>query len=266
MVHKSLLLPRFSTLPVSLFLLATGTGCIAPINQTTVIVEPASRVAAAQPAVSAPPQLHAPLPEAIADEEFSELMAIMRHDLTRSTAREAERGGLAKAVRRELEPARLSTAFSSLPMPVAGLTGRDIHDSFGFPRDGGRRRHRGIDIFAPRGTAVVAVVDGYLSYIGDQNKGGRCVWLVNEEGYSFYYAHLDRWAPGIYEGMEVSKGDLIGFVGTTGNAVGTPPHLHFQVSRQDEILNPFPLLRAYSGATLRPTPVLQGGFGGGMDK
>jgi murein DD-endopeptidase MepM/ murein hydrolase activator NlpD len=66
--------------------------------------------------------------------------------------------------------------------------------------------------------------------------------------------------------MQVERGDLIGFVGTTGNAAGTPPHLHFQVSHQDETVNPFPLLRAYSGTSLHPRPILEGGFGGGMNK
>lgn len=254
---------HFSRLLAGLICVAAGTGCVSHINQATVIVEPHSYLAS----VPSSPALQAP--EALADEEFSELMAIMRHDLTRSKERETQRAGLApsnSASAYTLEIAALPRTYSSLPMPVAGLTGRDIHDNFGYPRDGGTRRHRGIDIFAPRGTPVVAVLDGYLSYIGDQKKGGRSVWLVNEEGYSFYYAHLDRWAPGIYEGMQVRQGDLIGFVGTTGNAAGTSPHLHFQVSHRDETVNPFPLLRAYSGTSLRPNPVLEGGFGGGMNK
>ncbi len=249
-----------SGLLAGLILVAFGTGCVSQINQTTVVVEPVMLAAPAAQPGSSMAEI-----EAVTPEELSELMAIMRHDLTRSAAREAERSGMAVATAATPRggSANVSpTVFSSLPMPVAGLTGRDIHDNFGFPREGGRR-HRGIDIFAPRGTPVVAVVSGYLSYIGDQRKGGRCVWLVNEEGYSFYYAHLDRWAPGIYEGMQVQKGDLIGFVGTTGNAAGTSPHLHFQVSHQDETVNPFPLLRAYAGGSLRPNPILEGGFGGG---
>ena len=152
--------------------------------------------------------------------------------------------------------------LSALRMPVVGVVARQLDDSWGAPRDGGERRHKGIDIFAHRGTEVVAVTDGILSYIGDQPKGGHCLWLTTESGTSFYYAHLDRWAPGIYEGMEVSSGDLLGFVGNTGNAVRTPPHLHFGVNQNDEMINPYPVLT-------RATPVknahvrieLGGGYG-----
>lgn len=256
------LLSRIALVPA---LLIAFTGCVSTASRDTVIVEPAGSFRSVSTTSSAQAEADRELP----DEEFSELMAIMRHDLTRSSARELERKSLqpSRAAHATEKAPSLPAIFSSLPMPVAGLTGRDIQDNFGFPRDGGRRRHRGIDIFAPRGTPVIAVVDGNLTYIGDQKKGGRCVWLVNEEGYSFYYAHFDRWAPGIYEGMRVKRGDVIGFVGTTGNAVGTPPHLHFQVSHQDETVNPYPLLRAYSGDAVRPNPVLSGGFStGAMDK
>lgn len=147
-------------------------------------------------------------------------------------------------------------------MPIVGITARNLGDSWGAPRDGGKRSHRGIDIFAPRGAGVVAVADGVISYIGDQPKGGHCLWLSTESGTSFYYAHLDRWAPGIYEGLEVKAGTLLGFVGNTGNAVTTPPHLHFSINQNDEMVNPYPVLA-------RATPVqraevhreLAGGYG-----
>ncbi|MCU1244127.1 MAG: family metallopeptidase, partial [Acidobacteria bacterium] len=134
-----------------------------------------------------------------------------------------------------------------LMMPVVGVRPGDLDDSWHAPRDGGVRQHTGIDIFAPRGTAVVAVADGIITYIGDQPKGGHCFWLTTENGSSFYYAHLDRWAPGMYEGMEVQTGDLLGFVGNTGNAIHTPSHLHFAINQNDEMVNPYPLLR---GATI----------------
>src|SRR5213078_368679 len=97
-------------------------------------------------------------------------------------------------------------------------------------------------IFAPKGTEIVAVTDGVISFIGDQKLGGHCIWLTTENGASFYYAHLDRWAPGLYEGMEVQSGDLIGFVGNTGNAKHTPSHLHFGINQNDEMVNPYPPL------------------------
>src|SRR5205085_6863153 len=136
----------------------------------------------------------------------------------------------------------------SLRLPVVGVRTSSLDDSWHAPRDGGARVHKGIDIFAPKGTEIVAVTDGVISYIGDQPKGGHCLWLTTENGASFYYAHLDRWAAGLYEGMEVQAGDLLGYVGNTGNAKYTPSHLHFGVNQNDEMVNPYPLL-------LKATPV-----------
>jgi murein DD-endopeptidase MepM/ murein hydrolase activator NlpD len=131
---------------------------------------------------------------------------------------------------------------TALLMPVVGVRPHDLYNSWGDSRDGGRRRHKGIDIFAPKGTGVVAVSDGIVSYIGEQPKGGLCLWLTTEDGRSFYYAHLDRWAAGLFEGLEVRKGELLGYVGNTGNAKTTPPHLHFAVNDNDEMVNPYPIL------------------------
>ena len=126
-----------------------------------------------------------------------------------------------------------ASAFESIELsPVAPL---GVCSSMG-------RASQNKVLSALRGTEVVAVTDGIVSYIGDQKLGGHCIWLTTENGASFYYAHLDRWAPGLYEGMEVQAGDLVGFVGNTGNAKYTPSHLHFGVNSSDEMVNPFPLL------------------------
>ena len=85
------------------------------------------------------------------------------------------------------------------------------------------------------------------------------IWLSTDPGVSFYYAHLDRWAPGLFEGMSVRQGDLIGYVGNTGNAVSTPPHLHFSVMKGEEPVNPYLVLRHASLSTARP--ILAGGRG-----
>ncbi len=130
----------------------------------------------------------------------------------------------------------------TIRMPVVGVRSSNLDDSWHAPRDGGARKHKGIDIFAPKGTEVVAVADGVLSFIGDQRLGGHCIWLTTENGASFYYAHLDRWAAGLYEGMQVQSGDLLGYVGNTGNAANTPSHLHFGVNQNDEMVNPYPML------------------------
>lgn len=187
------------------------------------------------------------------DDDFSDLIAQLRADLNRSNSRLVARAPVltptaptAKARDKEFA-ARANALFAPLSgnallMPVVGVQTFDLENSWGNSRDGGRRKHRGIDIFAPRGTAIVAVSDGIVSYIGDQPKGGHCLWLTTESGTSFYYAHLDRWAAGLYEGMEVRSGDLLGYVGNTGNAKYTPPHLHFAVNQNDEMVNPFPIL------------------------
>jgi len=222
------------------------------------------------------PTLSTPAPAPIVhsdDDDFSELIAQMRTDLNRNTAREVARNPsngttpqTAKARDREFaERARALFAplnQAGLRMPVVGIEPRDLDDSWHAPRDGGSRLHKGIDIFARRGTEIVAVTDGVISYLGDQPKGGHCIWLTTENGSSFYYAHLDRWAPGIYEGMEVQSGDLLGYVGNTGNAVTTPPHLHFAVNQNDEMVNPYPILsRALTTKTAHAHVELGGGFG-----
>lgn len=207
------------------------------------------------------------------DDDFSQLIAQMRADLNRHTSREIARKPTmtpsmqtAKGRDREFSD-RARALFAPLSqagllMPVVGVTSRDLDDSWHAPRDGGTRVHKGIDIFARRGTEVVAVTDGIISYIGDQPKGGHCLWLTTENGKSFYYAHLDHWAAGIYEGMEVQVGDLLGYVGNTGNAITTPPHLHFQVTENDEAVNPYPLLaRAVPAKNAHVHVELGGGFG-----
>lgn len=118
----------------------------------------------------------------------------------------------------------------TLGFPVGGRGERDIGSRFGAPRDGGRRGHHGIDIFAPRGTPVVAARPGRVTRVQTTPIGGHVVWLRDDRGNSLYYAHLDRQA--VTEGAEVAAGDTLGFVGNTGNARTTPPHLHFGVYRR----------------------------------
>ena len=210
------------------------------------------------------------VPTASEDDDFSQLIAQLRSDLSRHQRRETERQPSIPSPRSAMardhefaEKARaLFAPLTPLRMPVVGIRGTQIRDSWGAPRDGGRRPHRGIDIFAPRGTAVVASANGIISYIGVQPKGGQCLWLTTESGTSFYYAHLDRWAPGIYEGMEVESGDLLGYVGNSGNALTTPPHLHFGISHNDEMVNPYPVLRqATTVLQAQRKTALTGGYG-----
>lgn len=222
-----------------------------------------------------------------ADDELTELVTTMRQDLTTHRMRERERIAVLKPAAAAIpkstygyvnvSPAAapsidafatrngFSSSLPSLLLPVVGIETTRLRDNWGVSRDGGRRRHRGIDIFAPRGRELVAVADGYISFIGDQGKGGHVVWLRTPSGYSFYYAHLEKWAPGIYEGMQVRAGDLLGYVGTTGNAKGSSPHLHFSVhDPNDEAVNPYPLLK-FSQFVSSAVPTHLAGFSRGTD-
>ncbi len=112
--------------------------------------------------------------------------------------------------------------------PVAGGKNTNIQSFWGAVRDGGRRSHEGVDIFAPRGTPVVAVTNGRIASSGEKGLGGKQVWLRDpDRGQSLYYAHLDSIAP--LGNSRVKTGDTIGFVGNTGNARTTAPHLHFGI-------------------------------------
>ncbi|MCG8469301.1 MAG: M23 family metallopeptidase [Gemmatimonadetes bacterium] len=128
---------------------------------------------------------------------------------------------------------------ATLAFPVQGRGRPDIGSRFGAPRDGGRRSHHGVDIFAARGTPVVAVADGRVSRVEETRLGGRVVWLRDEtRRHSYYYAHLDRQL--VERGQRVRAGDTLGLVGNTGNARTTPPHLHFGIyARREGPVDPF---------------------------
>lgn len=122
--------------------------------------------------------------------------------------------------------------------PVAGKGNAAVGSFWGMERDGGKRSHEGIDIFAGRGTPVVAATNGSISFTGERGLGGRQVWLRDGLfGKSLYYAHLDSIA--VQSGATVKTGDTLGFVGNTGNARSTPPHLHFGIYRNGAV-NPLP--------------------------
>ncbi|MGW8265835.1 MAG: peptidoglycan DD-metalloendopeptidase family protein [Longimicrobiales bacterium] len=131
---------------------------------------------------------------------------------------------------------------ATLEFPVAGHTSRAIGSFFGDPREGGRRAHHGVDIFAPRGTPVVAVSEAYVRQVDTTLVGGRVIWLRDRRtGASVYYAHLHRILT--RAGVQVSAGDTIGTVGNTGNARSTPPHLHFGLySRGEGPIDPWDYL------------------------
>lgn len=152
-----------------------------------------------------------------------------------------------KALAAEIEYLRTR----QLVVPVAGVERSRIRDSFGDARDGGARTHRAIDILAPRGTPVLAADDGIVLRLSQNTLGGITIYATDtEERLVYYYAHLDGYREGLAQGSLLTKGDTIGYVGTTGNAPRNVPHLHFQVMRMrrdrywdGEPINPYLVLR-----------------------
>lgn len=124
--------------------------------------------------------------------------------------------------------------------PIQG--GASFIDSWGFPRSGGRK-HKGVDMFAPRGTPVVAVVDGRVK-LSSNSLGGWTTHLYSDNGTVYYYAHLDGHPSNISSGQRVSKGTVIGFLGNTGNARYTSPHTHFEIRPNGKAVNPYPTVRS----------------------
>lgn len=130
---------------------------------------------------------------------------------------------------------------TELAMPVDGVSVKQVGDSWHAPRSGGRL-HEGQDIFAPRGTAVRSATEGYVVRVGESALGGKTVWVAGSGGRSYYYAHLDSFAPGLAAGDYVTAESVLGYVGTTGNAAGGAPHLHFGVYEPGGVVNPLPFL------------------------
>lgn len=142
--------------------------------------------------------------------------------------------------------ARVAKLYTQSPdtkiaMPLEDVSRRAVADTWGAPRGTGRR-HEGQDIFAPRGTPILSATNGYIYQIGENNLGGQTVSVVGKGGRIYYYAHLDRYANGIEVGDRVTTRTVLGYVGTTGNAQGTPPHLHFGIYTMTGAINPLPLL------------------------
>ncbi|MCF7750524.1 M23 family metallopeptidase [Bacillus subtilis subsp. subtilis] len=143
---------------------------------------------------------------------------------------------------------------TELPVPVDGVAARRIADTFGAPR-GRDRTHAGIDIFARRGTPVRSVGEGVVVAVREGGLGGRQVWVLGPARERYYYAHLEGWREGLARGEVVRAGTLLGYVGDSGNAKGTPPHLHWGIYGAGGAYDPLPLLRARAAAPSRLPPV-----------
>lgn len=136
-----------------------------------------------------------------------------------------------------------SKAPDSVRIPVMGVMKREIPNSWGNPRSGGRS-HQGVDIFAKRGTPVLSSTEGIVMRVGTNTLGGQVINVLGPGRQVHYYAHLDRYGA-FREGEIVYAGDILGYVGNTGNARDTPPHLHYGVYDPARgAINPWPLLRS----------------------
>lgn len=142
---------------------------------------------------------------------------------------------------------------AKLAMPLESIAKGKIADTWQAPRGDGRR-HEGQDIFAPRGTPILSATSGYIYKIGENNLGGQTVSVISKGGRIYYYAHLDSYAQNIHVGDRVTTRTVLGYVGTTGNAQGTPPHLHFGVYTLSGAINPLPLLTDRVAPTITSTP------------
>jgi peptidoglycan LD-endopeptidase LytH len=147
-------------------------------------------------------------------------------------------------------------------VPVAGADMTRVEDSFNDPRDG-ERVHRAIDILAPRGTPILSADDGRIVRMTTSTLGGISMYTVDpDQRIVYYYAHMDHYNDAMTPGRAISKGDTLGFVGTTGNAPKNTPHLHFQVMRwpadgkywNGEPIDPFDLLGGHTHQAAAVTP------------
>jgi murein DD-endopeptidase MepM/ murein hydrolase activator NlpD len=139
-----------------------------------------------------------------------------------------------------------------LLLPVQGIMPRQLVDSFNDPRGNGGR-HEAIDIMAPRGTPVFAAIDGTVAKLFTSVRGGLTIYEFDpSRTYAYYYAHLDHYAPTLAQGQALKRGDVIGYVGSSGDASPDAPHLHFAIFAlgpekqwwKGTPVNPYPLLTA----------------------
>jgi murein DD-endopeptidase MepM/ murein hydrolase activator NlpD len=168
----------------------------------------------------------------------------------------AAEGDVPKGGAATVAPARVPTGMGDLDtlrerrleLPVEGVDRKALRDTFSEGRTG--HVHEAIDILAPKGTPIVAVEDGTIEKLFTSKQGGLTIYQFDPgRTYCYYYAHLDRYAPGLTQGQRVRRGQVIGYVGVSGNAPPQTPHLHFTIFKlaedkrwwQGTPLNPFPL-------------------------
>ncbi|HET7656092.1 MAG TPA: M23 family metallopeptidase [Luteimonas sp.] len=196
---------------------------------------PAAVPAATAPAATTPASTTTPAPE--------RPPAV---DSTVPTAEDARRATASKPPRRAVDLPR-----DALLIPVRGVRPTELQDTFDDLRGGGSRPHEALDIMAARGTPVLAATDGRIEKLFESAAGGHTIYQFDDSAtHAYYYAHLDRYAPGLAEGQQVERGDVIGYVGSTGNASEDAPHLHFAIFELG------PEKHWWEGTAIDPLPLL----------
>jgi murein DD-endopeptidase MepM/ murein hydrolase activator NlpD len=141
-------------------------------------------------------------------------------------------------------------ARRNLRLPIDGASVAAMKGQFGESRDRGVRGHEAVDILAPRNTVIYAVDDGVIAKLFVSRQGGNTIYQFDPSGrFCYYYAHLERYAPGVHEGLAIRKGDELGYVGTSGNAPPNTPHLHFAIFELT------PERKWWKGTAIDPFPI-----------
>jgi len=178
-----------------------------------------------------------------ADATLTEAISRLRQEVNEKAAEDAR----VKRQQAERSASRSGAAGGTAPQNTPGFVcpvqgGASFIDSWGFARSGGRS-HKGVDMFNTRGTPLIAVVDGRIKF-SSNSLGGRSTHLYADNGVVYYYTHLDSHPNNISSGQRVSKGTVVGFLGNSGNARYTSPHLHFEVRPGVKAVNPYPTVRS----------------------
>ena len=152
--------------------------------------------------------------------------------------------------------AELAALSAELIMPLSTVRPEELIDTFHEPRGGGTRTHEALDIMAPRGTPVLSATAGRVLRLHTSQAGGLMVYAANStDRFVLMYAHLDRYADGLRDGLPLQRGQVLGYVGTTGNAPPNAPHLHFAIAYPRDV-NLW-----WTGTAIDPRPLLQGRYG-----
>jgi len=160
-------------------------------------------------------------------------------------------GDVADSISADATPADLAMLSAELIMPVPGVKASELRDTFNEKRGGGARKHEALDIMAPRGTPVLSASAGRVLKLHNSKDGGLMVYAADASNrFVLMYAHLDRYADGMRDSLPLRQGQIIGYVGTTGNAAENAPHLHFAIA------HPRDVKLWWTGTAIDPRPLL----------